>query len=228
MIVCQEVTMSSLVKPPVEDVTILIKTFIRPDVCQRLLDSIRVFYPTVPVVIVNDGDGEVWDDEYTTTVLMDFDSGSSAGRNEGVKHIKTKYTVLCDDDFVFVDGTDLQLWKELIVESELDLLGGRLLRAFEWQWGVFTGGPQNKQTKKPIKVLENGVVVSELVLNFFIADTDVLIKHPWDSQRKTNEHSLYFYNYRGKLNVGWTERVTVDHLPVRNKRYNAYRQRKVF
>ena len=32
---------------------------------------------------------------------MPYDSGISAGRNEGLRHVTTKYVLLLDDDLVF-------------------------------------------------------------------------------------------------------------------------------
>src|SRR5512143_3189093 len=83
-----------------EQLTVLIKTFERPKVLRRLLISIRRQYPDLKIVVVDDSRQPI-DIEGVRTIPMPFDSGVSAGRNEGLKHIDTRYTLVLDDDFVF-------------------------------------------------------------------------------------------------------------------------------
>lgn len=40
---------------------------------------------------------------------MPFDCGVAYARNECVKAVKTKFILLCDDDFVFTDKTDINI-----------------------------------------------------------------------------------------------------------------------
>lgn len=216
----------------INDVTVLIKTFIRPADCDKLLNSIRKFYPTVPVVIVNDGDdGRVWEDEYTKTVTMPFDSGISAGRNEGLKHVSTKYFILTDDDWVFTKDTDLQVLKDLLEESDLDLLGGWLTNHRDHQWYVFDRGDnvglRDKKPGIPHETLDNGVVIVDWTQNYFIAKTQAVLDRPWDNKLKVREHSAFFLKYRDTWRVGWTNKSSIMHQQNhRDLRYKSYRHRK--
>jgi glycosyltransferase involved in cell wall biosynthesis len=44
------------------NITILIKTFRRPDLCKRLVDSIRQYYPDIKIIVaIDDDSGDTFD-----------------------------------------------------------------------------------------------------------------------------------------------------------------------
>lgn len=112
---------------PLDDVTVLIKTFERPRVLRRLVESVRRLYPGLGIVIADDSrvPRRV---EGATTIALPYDSGISAGRNAGLAAIETPFFVLCDDDLVFFRGTRLApLLRRMRAHPEIDLVGGRAL-----------------------------------------------------------------------------------------------------
>jgi glycosyltransferase involved in cell wall biosynthesis len=89
-------------------VTVLIKTFERPDCLRRLVASIRRFYPRIPILVVDDS-REPLDlvREGVTRYLHEPYNSLSSGRNFGLRHVETPYVLVIDDDMVFGRKTDI-------------------------------------------------------------------------------------------------------------------------
>lgn len=113
------------------DLTILIKTFERPDCLVRILTSIDKYQPGTPVIIADDSANSSrkkvlsrFSDMIVEFVDLPFDSGVSRGRNRLLDRVTTPYFVLCDDDLVFHNNTNLLLFRKLLERHNLDILGG--------------------------------------------------------------------------------------------------------
>lgn len=115
-----------------EDLTIIIKTFERKKSLFRLLDSIEKTYKELKIIIADDSQKDYKNEilkkyagllniEYYT---LDFDSGLSKGRNFLLNKVRTKYFLLCDDDFEIYEKTDLRNAYLKIEKYNLDILGG--------------------------------------------------------------------------------------------------------
>lgn len=111
----------------IKGVTALVKTFERPLILRRLVDSIQRLYPGVPVVVVDDSRTPARL-ESVETIEMPYDSGISAGRNEGLRHVTTRYVLLLDDDFVLSRRTRLGDALALMEQHpEIDIMGGTVI-----------------------------------------------------------------------------------------------------
>lgn len=78
-----------------EKLTAVIKTFERPLALDRLLKSIRRMYPLLHVIVVDDSQDPA-PAEGVQTIVLPLDSGVSAGRREGLRHVATEYVMyLC-------------------------------------------------------------------------------------------------------------------------------------
>ena len=213
-----------------ERVSILIKSFLRHDSVRNLIASIRRYYPTVPIVVVDDSGFAVnFDiDPYVKTYNLPFDTGVSAGRNFGLTKIQTDYFVLCDDDFEFTEHTDLENFFKIARKSDLDILGGLVYEKNRplMYYGNFK---VNEETRQVVCVGEYKkhelYNTCDLIPQFFIAKTKRIKKHGWDPELKTAEHSAFVFEHRGTLSVGWTDQVSVKHTQTRNENYNDYRRR---
>ena len=102
-----------------DDVTIAIKTFERPESLKDLLVSIRKFYPQTPIIVADDSKipytpQMARDFSNIECISLPFDVGISVGRNAMLKRIKTKYFVLCDDDLLFYEQTMLEKFKKIL------------------------------------------------------------------------------------------------------------------
>jgi len=122
-----------------EDTTVVIKTFERPQCLRRLLESIFRYYPDIKVVIADDSADpgktkrEVvgsWSGKKIECLELPYDVGLSAGRNWALAHVKTPYFVLCDDDFIFDRRTDLERMKRQLEERRKDLVAGMYFESF--------------------------------------------------------------------------------------------------
>jgi len=92
----------------VMDVSIICATIERPVLVTRFINSVRKFYQDIPIVI---GDQSRDQEELAAfykrnnvqCLRLPFDCGVAYARNECIKAVKTKFILLCDDDFVFTN-----------------------------------------------------------------------------------------------------------------------------
>lgn len=182
-------------------ITILIKTFKRPQVLERLLNSIKKFQPGIPYIVLDDEE----------------DIGVSAGRNRLVEMCDTPYCLILDDDCVFTDKTDLKRAVEILKEKDLDILQ---LDIGEGYQGIYE---TNGSEVTMLRTSRDGLY--DFVSNVFVAKTDKLRECKWDESLKIGEHFAYFYTHKGKLRIGKTDEVRLEHHHARVSDYNAYRDR---
>lgn len=210
-------------------VTLLIKSFGRKECVDLLIRSIRKLYRLIKIVVVDDSNPPMnFDyDENIKTYNIEFDSGLSAGRNYGVSKIETDYFILLDDDFEFTSNTNLVRWYHIFIKSNLDILGG----------DVVENGARSRYIANLERVgdcltfkdarynVYEDYSTCDLVLNFFIAKTNSIKLHKWDSELKLCEHTAFFVEHKGKLKVGHTNNISIIHKKVRAPEYNIYRSR---
>jgi len=185
----------------ISEITILIKTIKRPELCQRLVSSIKTFYPEVKILVLDDED----------------DMGVSAGRNELVRMCETKYCMLLDDDCIFTPYTNIE--KVLEMMGDYDMVGLEVLekgRELNYKGRYEVDGSVVKMV---------GGEPLEFIPNVFIAKTESLRKYPWDEEYKIGEHFAYFFSNRGKLKIGYTKEASVIHDHKDNPEYRTYRIR---
>ena len=208
-------------------ITIIVKTIFRPKCLLRLCQSIRRFYKTIPIIVVDDSYISIFPTdtlEYGNFVYskLPFDSGVSVGRNHGIKIAKTPYVLIVDDDFVFTEDTKIELLFDFL-ENNPDY---GLICAGYSDRGLFTGrfyrtedgieieevldNPKDKNIV--LEQLEKDIFRSERGQNFFLARTHVLREVPWDDNLKTNEHTEHFYRIsQNRIPVAIHSKVFVFH-----------------
>jgi glycosyltransferase involved in cell wall biosynthesis len=213
-LIAQELLLERLVDavkspPPTEEpllgqLTALVKTFERPQILRRLLASIRRLYPTLEVVVVDDSRKPVRLPG-VKTIEMPYDSGISAGRNEGLRQVTTKYVLVLDDDVVFLRHTHLARALALMERHpQIDIMGGQLidLPFYRARTSADAPGamfPTDARPAVPIGSSIGGLTVCAKVPNFFIARRDRLALVPWDPQLKRMEHADFFTRALGVL-----------------------------
>jgi glycosyltransferase involved in cell wall biosynthesis len=201
-----------------KDVTFIIKTFNRPRCVEMLCKSCLKHFPSVPVIVADDGNVKT---PFTHTKVkmldMPFDSGLSSGRNLLVDNVHTKYFILLDDDFLinFPDGVKA-LYDSIEEHNEYDMIGGWLSNQPQTKQthGVFV--EEEKGVYKVVKTTgKESVIPSDFILNFFIAKTDSFKKNSirWDDELKMGEHLLFFFNIwkNHDLKIGFTEKAYIYH-----------------
>ena len=120
------------------EITIIIKTFERKKSLICLLKSIQKYYPEIPIIILDDSRNNYKNEvmnkfsklniEY---IVTEFDIGLSEGRNRLLRKVKTKYFLLCDDDFEFDERTKLNEAINIINKNDIDILGGAIYEKVE-------------------------------------------------------------------------------------------------
>ncbi|XP_075863548.1 beta-1,4 N-acetylgalactosaminyltransferase 1 isoform X1 [Microcebus murinus] len=205
-------------------VTIATKTFLRYDRLRTLIASIRRFYPTVTVVIADDSDKpERISGPHVEHYLMPFGKGWFAGRNLAVSQVTTKYVLWVDDDFVFTARTRLERLVDVLERTPLDLVGGavREISGFATTYrqllSVEPGAPglgnclRQKRGFHHELVGFPGCVVTDGVVNFFLARTDKVREVGFDPRFSRVAHLEFFLDGLGSLRVGSCSDVVVDH-----------------
>ena len=210
------------------DITAIIKTFERPESVQRLVDSIRRYYPTLRV-IVGDDSYEPREVRGAELLRLPHDIGLSAGRNRLVDAVTTKYTLLLDDDFVFDASTRIeQLLPPL--EAGIDLASGRVSGADYNGLLMRRANTLHYLLRQKRKVMA-GWPLYDMTWNFFLAHTERLRELRWDEDLKVCEHTDFFL--RGMqlptpLRVTHVPEVNVGHIQERNANYSRYRKRSAY
>jgi GR25 family glycosyltransferase involved in LPS biosynthesis len=231
-----DMTLSSYVKNYVikpektfeKDVTIIIKTFLRPKCLLRLLFGIRNKYSYVRIIIADDSLNKILKEGENSLniycIYLPFNIGVSKGRNDCVDMVRTKYLILLDDDMIVSKNTNFELFYDTIekYQNEIDLLAGTVLDrgSYDALFEVYT-------QQKTVNILENAILYkkneitwSHRQLNFFICKTQLLKDVPWDNNLKTEEHTEHFYRiYLSGYKVANTTKVEIDHNNDCNESY---------
>ena len=220
------------------DLTIVVKTFQRPDALRRLVASIRRFSPDVPVLVVDDSEQPVdpVPEGVTRYEHLPFNSlGVSAGRNYGLARVETPYVLFSDDDMVFGRRTDVEKMLHTLQSTRFDVVSCRWLDHDPWT-GITRGYRRYEGTLE----IENGALVHRLgatrgtidglpvydiVHQFFVASVETLGPDPWDPRfRVAGEHVDFFLRLkeRGLLSTALPD-VVVDHFPELPPGYESFR-----
>lgn len=238
-----------------DEVTIIIKTLDRCDCLINLLNSIFKKYPKIRVLVGDDSEISSKEkilskfNQYNLQYYnLEKDCGLSAGRNFLLNKIQTKYFVLADDDFVFDQKTNLERAVQILEEKKLDIIGGyiRNYKIVKSNWDKLLVLIQ-KILKYELPTNYIGTLKMEgntfyadytvhsfpefaetdLVLNFFLAKTERIKEiHGWDPKLKLQEHTEFFYRVKlNNLKVGFTNELSVQHHPVKLKKYSEKRNR---
>jgi GT2 family glycosyltransferase len=141
------------------DLTVVVKTFERPEALRRLVESVRRFFPDVPLLVVDDsaeplepppGVTRYWHHPFNSL-------GVSAGRNFGVRQVETPYTLICDDDMVFGRRTDLAKMLRTVQTTPFDVVSCRWLDHEPWR-----SIPRGYRRFEGTLDVEHGVLVHRL------------------------------------------------------------------
>jgi glycosyltransferase involved in cell wall biosynthesis len=220
------------------DLTIVVKTFQRPESLLRLVASIRRRYPEVALHVVDDSE-EPLDpvpDGITRYWHEPFNSlGVSAGRNFGLRRVETDYVLFCDDDMVFERRTDLSKMLHTVVSTPFDVVSCMWLDHEPWR-SVRRGfrryeGTLDVEGRTLVHRLGatrgtiDGLPVFDIVHQFFVASVERLGPDPWNPRMKVaGEHVDFFLGLkeRGLLSTRLPD-VVVHHYPQLPPGYFSFR-----
>ncbi|KAJ8265549.1 hypothetical protein COCON_G00146480 [Conger conger] len=204
-------------------VTFATKTFIRYDKLRDLIDSIRLYYPTVTIVIADDSEHpQPVKGPYIEHYIMPFGKGWFAGRNLAVSQVTTKYVLWVDDDFIFTANTKVEKLVDILERTTLDLVGGAV-REVTGYTATFrqtimreSGGAEGDclHIRRGYHHVIQGFpncVVCDGVINFFLARTDKVRQVGFDPLLARTAHLEFFIDGLGLLHVASCDDVIVSH-----------------
>ena len=214
--------------------TFMIKTLLRPNCLQALLNSLRVHYPAADVVVTDDtpdpavaeinrGYCQFADAEY---IRLPEEVGASYAYNLMLDHIQSPYVVYLDDDFIVTPQTELLFWLPWLDAGIFDVLGGFVYNDKTEHWHKnFIGNLRITEgvlhlDRFPVDRLGD-VAGVDIFPNFFIARREAI---RWDADLKVCRHEDFFLRCKQReLKVGICKHVSILHRPERNPEYMAFR-----
>lgn len=131
-----EIMDAAAVKLKLNDVTAVIKTFLRDDSLFYCVKSLKEHYPDIRIIVADDGycSKEKGDKlralGVENYIEMPWNRGLSAGRNALVAACKTPYLLLCDDDFSFTKDSHLERLRTLM--DVADIAAGQVFNVRHW------------------------------------------------------------------------------------------------
>lgn len=224
------------------NVSIIVKTFEREENLKNLLDSIQKTIPESIVIVCDDSREpyapricKLYEHLSISCITLPYDSGLSCGRNALLGAAKTDYIVLCDDDFIFDARTNIPKALELMLNKDVDILGGALynIKSFFKKRGVYYSmvgyfEDENEYIKTRIKNnCRSKFVRCDLVQNFFIAKRLVLLENNgWNPSLKLAEHGEFFYRMKNSgVRVAFSSAWGAVHNHIGNENYDSFRKR---
>jgi glycosyltransferase involved in cell wall biosynthesis len=200
-------TLAKSQTPGLDNVTALIKTFLRDEYLFTCVESLRGRYPDIKIIVADDGHtSAVRENKLKLSGVkylpMPWDQGLTKGRNAMLDACETPYFFIGDDDFYFTEQSRLQ---DLLAMMEVaDLAGGGMSyhnRTLYYE-GTFEpqadGGLKIRDLKRDYQLHSKiRYAPCDLVLNFFIAKTDLARKVRWEEQIHCNrDHEDFFLAWK--------------------------------
>lgn len=207
------------------DLTLIIKTFQRPECLNRLIQSIRLYYPVIKIIVVDDSKiPYISNDQNTIVYTLPFASGTSKGRNYAVSKVQTKYFMTLDDDFIFTAQTNLLMRYGVLENTDIDIIGndvddsqkreGMLLKIIDGKLYRWVGS----------KGESFGYKLHDYLAQCFCARTQKFKEAGgWDDEFLVWDHLVLFIRLLGKLKIAMLPIVDILHKPATSAMYNTYR-----
>jgi GT2 family glycosyltransferase len=208
-------------------------TIERPQVVQRLVRSVRRYFPDLPIYAADQSRhlaamASFYAENKVNVLRMPYDAGVAASRNRLARAIGEDYFVLCDDDFILGPQTGFGDAVQILeTHPEIGVVGGRLYD-FGWDserewvrhWELFLQYDRRHRILFSIPIYELAPRVRQLggirfylcdaVLNFAVFRRAMFADGvQWDDRFKSNGEHEDFY-----LNLKVNSSYRVAHLPT--------------
>ena len=207
-----------------DDITIAIKAFQRPDKLNNCLKSIRKFYPNIRIIVADDSrksSSNTLADEY---YMLEHDTGISFGRNYLVNKVKTPLMMIVDDDTIFTQGDCIEnMLRPMLDHSEINLVAGTLTN------NDYYGNYEKykdilfRKFKTYHKEI-SGYRIYDFVINLFLAKTESLRVVKWDDDLKICEHTNFFFRGMSELTCTIAKNTTfINDNKANSRSYMSFR-----
>jgi glycosyltransferase involved in cell wall biosynthesis len=236
-----------------KDITIGIKTFLRPSSLKYCLMRLRQRYPKVTIFVADDSSEEFkklnrkWARKYNALYFnLAFDTGLGYGRNQMINSTTTKYYLTLDDDSLVDDRFNLEKLYNLIEDTHMDLIScqrGVSKRTSKHYYHYFhsvekVGSERYGQyiVKYDKKMLDSRKIKNNLGLTLYkthlvnenyIGKTSVMKKNLYENDIKIGQHQLHFSKlYLNNVTIGYCPDIVIGERPNYPEEYLKYRGRK--
>ena len=216
-----------------QQVTFLFKSFERQRMAKRLYKNIQRYYPGVRVIIVDDS-AKPLKLKGPQILQMPFNSGLSAGLNEGLAWVQTPFVVRMDDDERLTLRSDFHKQLDfLLTHKEVDLVG-----VIPWNLpfkgsrkrNVLEDYKQFDMAPKPLKLPHGTAIDADhtvlgKVPNIFMARAETYRALGYDPKIRMLDHHEFFYRAAGNLVSVLDSSCYVAHIQCPfDRKYHRYRK----
>lgn len=222
-----------------DSLTVVIKTFERPDMVSRAVASLRSIHPTLPVIVADDSSEPLTfqEDPNTAVIQLPFDSGISYGRNRAIEMVNTPYYLLIDDDHCFAKDCNLEALVQILDETDFDIVAMKMLNyrptkdiclgEFHYAGTLEREGDALVHYIGRKRGKHQGYPIYDIVLNCYAARKEKAEKVCFDEVIKiAHEHRDYFLRAKAAgLKVTISNNSFIHHRPVYSKNYMNFRRR---
>jgi len=205
------------------DSTLIVTAFNRPNELEACVASIRAFYPKLRIIVSDNGkhfkeSRKKLERQYKCRYLqLPFDSGVSYSKNMALDQVETKYAIIIDDDFIFTEKTKLEKMKAVIdSDPSVGVVGGCPVTSsgkvgtsgstlrIDREHGFLVRRPIEDPDWKEI----NGIkyFYADFIRQFLIIRNVPELR--WEERMKIRGLHLYFF-----LKIKWDERWRVAYVP---------------
>jgi GT2 family glycosyltransferase len=223
----------------ISDLTAIIKTFERPKCLDRLICSIRKYYPRLRIVVADDGFQPSPRDD-VDYLRLPPDVGVSAGRNAALGLVRTPYFLLLDDDLCFTEQTKIERLLAVARRSPGVIAGGTYLRCKlkfglwvkrrpQPYHGTFERSGDRLTMHRGWHRQHDDHYLCDIVHNFFVARTDeVRAMGAWNPLITLHEHEEFFLRaQQAGLQAAYCPEVVAEHWNANaSRKYYRHRNRK--
>lgn len=199
------------------DVTICIKTFLRPTCLSKLIKSIRKYYPTIQIIVGDDSfkeckEPKLWKghpfstDKNITYYKLPYDTKAAFGRNFIISKVETPFVFVTDDDHVFTDDTKIELlYKALVDVPYASMAAGTVGGGNNYTLSYFKVGDTLHSVKENLGE-HNGYKSYMSLQTLYLARTkDIVANKGYNEKLHTGQHSEFnirmFYSGLVQLHV---------------------------
>lgn len=222
--------------PGLDDVTVLIKSYLRPRCVARAIETIAREWPDVSEIIVLDDSpcvGLIPRDDRYRLIVTEPDVGLSEGRNRLVAAARTPVVALFDDDFVPGAEARIDLLAAVVRQGASELVAGAIQEAEGfWNGGwIFSieGSVLHKEhaAYRSDCLLLGGETVDlyfvDQVNNALVADREFLLAVGWDPVLKLREHDDFALRSTRLGRIAYSPSSVIGHVPWDSSEYAAKR-----
>jgi phosphorylcholine metabolism protein LicD len=222
-----------------KSIAIIIPTFLRTNKLTTEIQSIQKYLDSnkYKIYVGNQESDDLLNSDFYQNLIknghsiytLPFDCGLSYARNYLVSQTKEPLILILDDDFEFCENTKLDIFEDILSETEhIGCVGGTLSNRTPYNHNLLYDKINKKiyyinskhEQLKTIKTYINKQYTycySDSILNFFLAKRELFNDIRWDNNLKLCEHTDFFLRLKEtKWKVTYTSDVATNHQIVSN------------